>query len=100
MKEFDELAEVYARNVGGMDREKVTREAERALQTLEKDPNRQKDVQSAKTYLKVMTSSGQELGSYLEREKKRIANILNTKNVESGRRKEFEKKLNILKSFE
>jgi hypothetical protein len=100
LKEFDDLAEIFARNVGGMDRDKIVREAERAVKAIEEDPDRQKDIQSAKVYMKIMTSSGQELESYLTNEKQRIANILSTKSVESVRRKEFEKKLNILKSFE
>jgi len=101
VQEFDELAEIFGRNEGGNDREKVMREAERTLKIIEENPARQSDVEHAKIYIKIMkAASGQDLKSYLSQESKRIANILSTKNVESKRRKDFEIKLNIMKSFQ
>ena len=99
MEKFDDLAGTFFRNSGGKDREKVIREANRLINKMEKKKSPEWRLKSGKMYLKIMTAAGPHVHDYVTSELKRMETMLTEKGVTEQKKKDFQIRLNILKSF-
>ncbi len=100
LEKFDELAGTFSRNSGGKDREKVTREVKRIIRKLEKKKSPEWKLQRANIYLKIMTAAGPNVTEYVDSEKIRMEKLLKSRDISEEKKKGFQIRLNILKSFE
>ena len=100
LEKFDDLAGTFTRNTAGKDREKAVREVERMIRKLEKKKSPEWKVKRAKTYLKIMKSSLPDVSGYVSSEKLRMEKLLESQDISVEKKKDFQIRLNILKSFE
>ncbi len=100
LEKFDDLAGTFARNSGGKDREKVIREVKRIIRKLEKKKSPEWKLQRANIYLKIMTAAGPNVREYVDSEKARMEKLLKSRDISEEKKKGFQIRLNILKSFD
>ena len=100
LQKFDDLAGTFSRNSGGKDREKVVREVKRIIRKLEKKKSPEGKLQRANIYLKIMTAAGPNVREYVDSEKARMEKLLKSRDITEEKKKGFQIRLNILKSFE
>ena len=105
MPEFDDLSESFVRNSVGKDRQKIIREVERSIVKMEKGKTDAdaEDLASAKMYLKVMqlmsSSPSVDIADYVASETSRMSSLMSSDDVSAEKKKQFQKRANILKSF-
>ena len=100
LEKFDDLAGTFTRNSAGKDREKAVREVERMIRKLEKKKSPEWKLKRAKTYLKIMQAAVPDVSGYVCSEKTRMEKLLESKDISVEKKKDFQIRLNILKSFE
>jgi hypothetical protein len=100
LEKFDDLAGTFSRNSDGKDREKVVREVERMIRKMEKRKSPDWKVKRAKTYQKIMQASVPNVSDYVASEKIRMEKMLKENDISVEKKKDFQIRLNILKSFE
>jgi endoplasmic reticulum protein 29 len=98
IKEFDELAHIFARN-SGKDRLKVIKQTEELIQTLTKEDKLSSSAQMGKKYLKIMKILDTKGNAFLTGEEERIDKLLKDGGMSDEKKNDLHKSLNLLKSF-
>ena len=94
LEKFDNLADKLTKAESKTDKEKILKEAEKAVEALENESDKKK----AGRYVKIMSKIITEGQSFVGKETKRTDKMMEGK-IADAKKKELAEKINILRSF-